>query len=451
MILIVCNLLYISHVLPLLYWIFGIVEVAGFFYFTNMLSVRWQRTDPKTFIKLLFLNALFLRITWVVFSYYFYNNMTGQPFEFSAADSKGYHLEALWLSKLIHNGNIKEYFRYIRGNYSDMGYPFYLGWQYWLTGGSILIARIIKAILGALICILIYKFSKRCFSENVGRNAAIFCMLMPNLIYYTGMHLKETEMVFLTVWFVERADYVFRNRDRNFFSVLLTLALATSLFFFRTVLGITAVFSFISVILFSPSRFMTFNRRLIMVLWISLAAAFLAGGQIESQIEETWSQSDTNQQKSLEFRASRKGGNTFYKDVSKTIFLPTILIIPLPTVVNVSTQENQMILNGGNFIKDFLIFFVIMAFYSIIKKRNWRHLLLILFFTTGYLIIISLSAFAQSERFHQPVLPFLLVFAAYGLSETSVKQSKYINWYALLIFLIMVGWSWFKLAGRGLL
>lgn len=37
--------------------------------------------------------------------------------------------------------------------------------------------------------------------------AGIFYMLMPNLIMYTGSHLKEAEMVFLTVAFIERADY----------------------------------------------------------------------------------------------------------------------------------------------------------------------------------------------------------------------------------------------------
>jgi len=30
---------------------------------------------------------------------------------------------------------------------------------------------------------------------------------MPNLIYYSGMHLKEAEMVFLTVGLLMRADF----------------------------------------------------------------------------------------------------------------------------------------------------------------------------------------------------------------------------------------------------
>lgn len=71
-------------------------------------------------------------------------------------------------------------------------------------------------------------------------------------------------------------------------------------------------------------------------------------------------------------------------------------------------------------------------------------------FTVAYLIVVALSAFAQSERFHLPALPFLLILAAYGLSNISNNEKKYFNWYLILLFFIFIAWNWFKMAGRGL-
>ena len=39
--LVACNTLYISHALPLEWWVFGLVEVLGFFYMTNHLTKAW--------------------------------------------------------------------------------------------------------------------------------------------------------------------------------------------------------------------------------------------------------------------------------------------------------------------------------------------------------------------------------------------------------------------------
>ncbi|MGC3978985.1 MAG: hypothetical protein QM751_12645 [Paludibacteraceae bacterium] len=86
----------------------------------------------------------------------------------------------------------------------------------------------------------------------------------------------------------------------------------------------------------------------------------------------------------------------------------------------------------------------------IIKTKRWREYLFIGTFTIGYLIVLALSAFAQSERFHQPALPFILILSAYGVSEITRKTKKYFTWWLMLIFVAIVGWSWFKLAGRGL-
>ena len=449
-VLLVCNLYFYSHPLALMWWAFGLVEVIGFFYFSNKLTRQWSTITPKTFAKRLFITALGMRLVWVVFSYFFYTSMTGQPFEFDTADAMAYHESAGWIASLIKSGSAQPFIDSLAGRYSDMGYSYYLGWQYWITGNSIMIARILKALYSAFTCLLIYRLAGRSFGEDVGRMAAIFCMLMPNLILYTGIHTKEVEMVMLTVWFVERADYLLRGKKYNFINIAAPLVLAGSLFFFRTVLGATALFALFSALIFSSTKVLGMGKRTLLIVWVVVAGGYFVGGKIATEVEEVWTAKSANQETSMKWRAEQKNGNKFAKYAGGVVFAPMIFVIPFPTIIETPNQQNQKIINGGNYVKNIMAFFVIFALYWIIKNNQWRDYLLIGSFTIGYLLVIAMSAFAQSERFHQPALPFLMILAAFGISQVTNKQKKYFTWYMALMFVAIVGWSWFKLAGRGL-
>ncbi|MDD4427531.1 MAG: glycosyltransferase family 39 protein [Paludibacter sp.] len=373
--------------------------------------------------------------------------MTGQPFEFSVGDAMMYQRIGVALAE---NG-FGSYENVFSGMpVSDRGYGTYLGVLYMIVGNSILIARLVKAVLGAWMCVLIYKLASRNFGDSVGRMSAIFCMLMPNLIYYSGLHLKEAEMVFLTVLFLERADALIRAHKYTILTVLPVLLIGGSLFFFRTVLGATAMFALFTALILSSRRVMTLNKKLVITGWIIVALTFFSGSTIVNEVEEVWENRLENQDTALEFYATRKGGNELAKYASKSIFAPLIFVIPFPTMVNTPNQENQQLLHGGNFVKNIMAFFTMFGLFIILKEKKWRDHLLILSFTLGYLIVIALSAFAHSERFHQPALPFLLILAAFGVSNISNKEKNYFKWYMMFIFIVLIVWSWFKLSGRGM-
>src|ERR1035437_1385906 len=96
-----CSLLFFSQALPLIWMVFGVAEVVGFFYFSNLLTKKWSQISPKLFVKRLFTTALIIRLVWVVFSFFFYTAMTGKPFDFSTADAFGYHNRAMWIKGLF--------------------------------------------------------------------------------------------------------------------------------------------------------------------------------------------------------------------------------------------------------------------------------------------------------------------------------------------------------------
>lgn len=449
-VLIACNIIFFNHILSPIWWVFGIVEVISFFYYSNQLTQKWAVVPEKKFLKKLFQTALIIRLVWMGFSYIFYTYMTGKPFEFDSADAFGYHNEGMWIADLIQSNHLGVWIDSMKGRPSDSGYTFYLGIQYFITGKSILIERLLKTIYGAFTCVLIYRLAKRNFGEEVGRMSGIFCMLMPNLILYSGLHTKEVEMVLLTVWFMERADFLVRTKGLNFQVLASVLLLAGSLFFFRTVLGVTALFALFTALMFSSTPLLNLGKRTILIVWLFGTIVYFAGGSIASEIESTWNTRNNNQEVSMEMRTTEGNGNQFAKKLSGAIFAPMIFIIPFPTVIETPKQENQKIINGGNYVKNILAFFVILALLWVIKNKKWRDYLLIGSFTIGYLVVLAFSAFAQSERFHQPVLPFLMILASVGISQVTNKTKKYFTWYMVLLFIVIVAWSWFKLAGRGM-
>jgi len=449
-VLVFCNLIFFKNALSMMWWVFGLVEVIGFFYFANQFTRQWGKFSTKKFGKQLFKTALVIRLVWMVFSYFFYTYMTGQPFEFDAGDALGYHESAMWVSSCISGDGLKPFFDSLDGRFSDMGYSLYLGWQYWFTGNSIFIARLLKVLYGAYTCVLIYKLTVRNFGEETGRMAAIFCMLMPNLILYSGLHTKEVEMVLLTVAFMERSDWMFRNKNFNFAEIAPPILLAGSLFFFRTVLGATAIFALFTTLLFTSTKVLGMGKRMILIVWVLITVGYFVGSRLSTEVEQVWKAREENQATSMEWRSVRENGNKYAKYATGAVFAPIIFIIPFPTIVDTPGQENQKIINGGNYVKNILAFFVIFGMIWIVKEGKWREYITMGAFTIGYLLVISMSAFAQSERFHQPALPFLMVFAAFGISKVTNTQKKYFTWYMAFVFIAIVAWSWFKLAGRGM-
>ena len=449
--LVLVSVIFFSHVLSLMFICFGLVEVVVFFYFSNLLTKKWSVFSTKRFANDLFLTSLFIRLAWVLFSYVFYMSMNGDPFEFFAADSKMYHESGVWIHNLIvTNQGLQPFLNSLKGGYSDAGYAIYLGFQYILTGDSILIERLLKAFYGAFTCVLIYKFSVRNFGEEVGRMSAIFCMLMPTLIYYCGVHLKEVEMLLLTVWFMERADAMLRNKNFNFAEIAPPLLIAGLLFFFRTVLGATALFALFTALMFSSTKVVGWGKRLVLILWILGTVVYFIGGEISTEVEQVWKDSDKNQSSSMEYRSIQEGGNKYAKYATTAIFAPIIFVMPFPTMVSTEGQPTSQMWNGGYFVKNFMAFFVLLSFVWVLKNKKWRDYTLIGSFIIGYLGTLAKSSFAQAERFHQPALPFLLILAAFGISKLTNKDKKYFKWYMAFLFIALLGWNYFKLAGRGL-
>ena len=443
--LILVSIIFLKYAIGTGWIVMGFLEILVFFLMSNKLSFSWQRLSNNDFVRDLFVIALLLRVVWVVFSYFFYISQTGQPFEFEAADSWAYNAEAEWLAGCPWSV-VWDYYGSL-GGVSDIGYPFYLMLLYRIIGPNIFVARLLKAIYGSVTCVLLYKLAVHNTNEQVGRMAGIFAMLMPNLIIYCGLHLKETEMLFLMVAFLERADYVLRERRITGWKVIGPLLLAGSLFLFRTILGALAFFSVTTALLFSPNRTIRLARKFVVMVWVIFAVAVLAGGTIQTEIEGYWEKRSENQ--TIKREVQTQAGNQWAKYATGTVMAPMMFVLPFSTMVD-TNQQNQLVMHAGNYVRNYMGCFVLIFLFTVLfVKKNWREFSLIGSFAVGYLGVVSMSGFANSERFLLPGLPCLIIMWAYGISELNAKNYKFVNYWSVIVVLMQVGWAYFKIGSRG--
>lgn len=471
-----CNLLFISHPLDITWWVFGIVEVLTFFMLSNTLTKKWSyiRRSDKWFAKSVFWIAFALRLIYVLITYWFYMAQCGDAFGYEDADPVAYDEEARTIAQWLHDGNynpiecLRVHYGLGSGRrysvaFSDIGFPLYLSLVYFLTGNdpvfSILLMRLFNCFWGAWTVVLMYRLSQRQFGESTARMVAILCLLMPNLIYYCGTGLKEVLMVFLTVLFIERADNLMRKGKFMLLPTLGLVLIAFYMFMIRTVLAATLLLAFLTALVLSSQRVVKSGKRmsLIGISLCFLVVMVLQNTSIMGDVQSLIDVGGSGQKENMEWRSTRKdaAGNTqqFARYAGVAVFAPMIFTIPFPTMVETPGQEPQKMIHGGNFCKNIMSFFTIFALILLLKSKQWKQHVLPLAILCGYLVVLVFSNFAQSERFHQPIICFELMFAAYAISRFREKK-KYNTYYVLwlgVMFIAAIAWNWFKLKGRGMI
>lgn len=446
----IVSLVYFNYAMKFGYIFLGIVWVVGFFLLVNYTSKNWQRIKDKTFVEYLFIVAFSIRLIWVIGSYFFYIQATGIPFEFGAADSLFYHQVAEEFSNDSWSTIWKSLFSSGYYALSDSGYPLYLTFIYKVFGVNMIIPRLLKAILSTLTCVMIYRISSRTFGESTARIAGLMAALMPNLIIYCGYHLKETEMLFLEVAFLERLDYIIRGKHISFWSVILPTLLAGSLFFFRTVLGTAAIFAFATTILISSTPTMKKGwRRTALIGWGVLGLLVFGGGKAITEVEDLWENRDANIENKRTEQALR--GNLWAQYATGTVMAPMAFVLPYATMVDIDSQYGQQGKSGGNYIRNFMGFFIFIALYEGFRKKKWKNFAMIGSFVIAYLGVVSLSGFSNSERFLLPGLPCLIMMWAYGISTLRETTYRLLTPWCFVVFLMEFGWAYFKIGSRGLI
>lgn len=441
-------------------WLVSCLSVILFFYGGQAMSKSWSHAREKVFIRNTFIAGVIIRLIWVLYLYLVFNpdhygNLYGDDADTGWYMDFGEEL-AQWL-----RGNSKfslpELMDRNRCVVDDVGYPMWLAIIYLIfgTANRVFIPFLFKCLLGAYCAISIYRVAKRHFGEGTARMAAIFVCVNPNMIYWCGTMMKEAEMVFLVCLAVDNFDRVLTSGKRFTFQNLLPGMLsAIVLMFFRSALGIVVFLAVFAHIVMASERVMSTGKKVLAGLLVGIVLIVSMGDRIRMQSQELLDAAQSgNQDTNMEWRSTRKGGNSFAKYAGAAVFAPLIFTIPFPTFNQANEMQiTQMQLSGGAYIKNIFSFFVIIVMIMMLISGEWRRHVFILAYTVGYLMVLVMSPFAQSGRFHMPIWPMLMLFAAYGM-QVAKTNGKVRKWFPIVLVLevfICLAWNWFKLKGRGM-
>lgn len=447
--LVTINLVFKAYALETQWIFWGLGEVLFFFVLVSVFYPRWKQDDPKRFWRKVFWVALALRVVYVIFTYYYYYSQWGYPFD-KLGDAVGYYNRSVYLSRYLREGNIGfivDFLNKYTMGFSDRGYLIWLTVLHTIFGPSLLLDRFLKALMSAYMCIVIYKLSSRTFGERTGRLAAVMCVFMPLLIHLCSLHTKETEMIFLTILALERMDYLIRSKKYTVWNVLFPILLTGLTFGFRTVIGMCLIFAFLVFIVLSPKDLVSKKGKIItlsatgVVLLVFLFTAI--GNEMEIYYRLNFSGSDYLSKK-------YESMGLEYSELAKSKYLfPGGFVLPLSPMVKEAPRSNKM-LNGSTYVKNFIAFFAMLSIIVAFREKKWRDFSLIGTYELAYIGIVMSSFTANSERYHEPAIPLMLVMAAFAMTHLRRKDMKYFYAYCGVLLVALIVWNWLKLASRGL-
>lgn len=436
------------------------ISVVLFFYGGQAMSKSWGRKNSKMFVRNIFIAGFVVRLLWLLYVWFYFNMDHYGAFYGERADVDWYmpfaHDIAQWI-KGESKWTLSQIIDVNGAAIDDVGYPMWLavGYVIWGEWSDAFIPLLIKCIVGAYCAVSIYHVAKRHFGEGVARMAAIFVCVNPNMIYWCGSMFKEAEMVFLCCLAIDNFDRVLSSGQRfTFKSLLPGMLAATALMFFRSALGLVVFLAVFAHIVMASQRVMSMGKKIIAGALVGTMLLVAMGDRIRTQSEKLLDTAQSDHQKvNMEWRAERQGGNSFAKYAGTAVFAPLIFTIPFPTFNSaLDTQYLQMQLSGGSYIKNILSFFVIIVMLMFLISGEWRRHVFILAYTLGYLMVLVMSEFAQSGRFHMPIWPMLMLFAAYGI-QIAKTNGRLKRWFPIALVIEVAAclfWNWYKLAGRGL-
>ena len=438
-----------------------VISIVLFFYVGKSMSNQFSLLGEKTFLRSVFTVGFVVRILWILYMFFVFNPRYYGSRHGDGADTDWFMDFGKYLSEWISGNSMYSLTEIIEINGSaidDVAYPMILGIEYLLTGGvsDVFIPYIVKSALGALCAIYAYRIAKRHFGEGAARIAAIFVCLNPNIIYWCGTMMKEAEMVFFCCLAVDKFDEALSTNSQLTIKELLPGILSGFvLLFMRTTLGL-ALFGAVMVhIILADKRIISVGKKVAMGILMVLVLSVVVGDHLLEQSKGYIEKAQSEYQHSnMEWRSERSGGNSFAKYASASVFAPLIFTLPFPTFNQAHAgQLLQVQLSGGYFIKNILSFFVIIVLVQFLLTGEWRKHVLLIGYTCAYLVVLVFSGFAQSGRFHMPIWPMLMIFAAYGLqlAKTDKKMRKWFTYVLYAEVFICLAWNWFKLAGRGMI
>ncbi|WP_298245926.1 ArnT family glycosyltransferase [uncultured Christiangramia sp.] len=436
---------------PFLFQVFITVLFTSFL--LQIAQGKFFYLESKRFQRSIFWFSLIIRLAALLVYYFVFYEITGTEFDIEAKDALWYHDVALRL----HDRSFLELKNINFFSLDDSGYPIILSLKYFISGNSILFARFVQVIIGSFSVVLIYKISKSLFNESTGKITAIIMACFQPLALYSALHLKETYMIFFLLLSIYFGVRIVQEKRKSIGNILILVVSLASLFLFRTVLGLIAVFS-LGIFFFYINKTNFIIKILLIVL--SVGGMFLALNNFSSGKEildkaNGYLGLETDTNIALGGRSQElyeKRGHSLAKYATGVVLLPQMYVTPYPSIVktNISfyNQTLQWYFAGGLMFWSFISYYGLVGFYKACRY-NFRKSFFLILITTVYTLALISAFYIMSIRYNILKMVLLFPFVGYGLiSGNDKKHHKYFLFYIVGMIFIIYMWNFIKLLGR---
>lgn len=452
----ILNSLYLKYYTPIGLIILIIGVTAYFFLSMRLFIVKWMNLDYKIFLKKVFIRSIIIRLVFfliMIIYTYIYDQGAMQMLELFPSDAWSYRAWGIVVSRNLLNGDLVFVLQSLFRNSADWGFAFYLGIVNKILPQSVIIVKLLNILWGSITVILISKTAYMLYSEKIAKVAGIVMMLIPSLIWFNVQYLKESLMILIVVIIFYNAVLVIKDKFTNI-RIITIVSLTSSLFFFRTVLAVVVLISLTNYIFFN----IIYNRRrkvfntIILILFVG--SVFYLGQRTNQLQEVQTGYSEMGGERGLEsvilYKIGQIGGLSLKKQITIPFILISSFITPYPTFLNIDVRQTSVIVHSQNEITRIIMFYFAILAIPFLIKYDFKNSSLLLSFVIGYVAILALTGNSFEDRFQLPALPFIIIFIAVGLINSSNRAIKNWNYYLLFVILAVFLWHYFKLFIRGM-
>lgn len=373
-----------------------------------------KKVNIKHILLLVFIYQILF--SYLLFSHYLIN--LNDSFGYNAVDSKLYSD----IAKISRNLTFEDTIKYISlylDDYSDLGYPIYLKYIYFLGNGDIVVSSSLLIITNCfwqlLTTIITYKLSCKIIGHKKSKYVALLWGLNTCSVFLNSSGLKEPVFSFLcmtTMWYIYKLKY-----NKNLTNIIFTTLLIISTFFFRyyvSLFFIIIVMGFVIFPYFYNKFFKTFiiTSIIICLFLTSLLAIYMP--EIYNAINRT--------------QEMYKESGIIYQ------FMTYILafISPIPKFFEFKTPQSLIMLTYS-IIKFYFSIFGIVAAYQIMKyKRELFYPLITI--SLFQILLLIVSGRAVDYRYAYITMPCFFILIVEGIY---ICKNKYIV-YSYLLFASLI-------------
>jgi hypothetical protein len=434
-------------------WLLAAFLICFFvFYNIQTFQKRWNKYSNKTFISRLFWVSFSIRISVMLILLLISYSTWNMFYYVGAMDEMKYFRIASEAAEIFKTAGISPAYAHILETYlseiSDTGFCTFQSFLFIMFGYAPILFKMLYCFIGSYTVVRLYKLTLILFEEPVARLSAILFMLFPIAWFFSVVIMKETTMTFLIVESIYQTVKLQRSYKTS--TLIKLLSLIIILFFFRSAISILLVMGA------AFSMFMQVRKKHLVV--NILVTAFLLGGfyyflQSTGKAEKYYQQYTETDAFVEQRLITGSKVNPYTSVVNAPLYFSISLFAPFPSYVSVPVSFGRGIPHdeyyyhvAGCMVWVIMAFFSIVGLYHAIRYRR-QELAPVWIFILGYQLVLLRSILFTSVRFTYPIKPFLFMMAAYGVYK--LKSKKWFTLYLVAAFIMIIGWNYVRLKGRG--